>query len=145
MCDWITSVLLEILNCCIPIFDIESFKLSDSKNIKGTSNYSSWKYFMELILTEWDVYSLTDGSKPKPKDPTKHCKWNKKDIKAHIIISVNMRSYLIVHARSHKTTKYLWDKLKSLYESSSMSRRTLLRNRFNACEMVEGESVSTHW
>jgi hypothetical protein len=61
-----------------------------------------------------------------------------------MIISVNIRSYLIVHARSHKTTKYLWDKLKSLYESSSMSRRMLLRNRLNAIEMEEGESVSIH-
>jgi hypothetical protein len=43
-----------------------------------------------------------------------------------------------------KTSKELWDKLKSLYESSSLSRRMLLRNKLNACRMAEGESVYSY-
>jgi hypothetical protein len=61
-----------------------------------------------------------------------------------MIISVNLRSSLVVHARSCKTAKDLWDNLKSLYESLSMSRRMLLRNKLNACRMAEGESVSSY-
>jgi hypothetical protein len=61
-----------------------------------------------------------------------------------MIISINLRSSLVVHVRDCKTTKELWDKLKSMFESSSMSQRMFLRSKLNTCKMDEGESVSSY-
>jgi hypothetical protein len=120
---------------------MDNFKLSDSKKLEDASNYSSWKYFMELILTERDVFSIVDGKEPKPTNHNDESKWSKRDIKARMIIIINLRSYLVVHARDCKTAKELWDKMKSMFESLSMSQRMFLRIKLNMYMMVEGESI----
>jgi hypothetical protein len=85
---------------------------------------------------------VVDASKPKPIDPDEQAKLGKRDIKAQMIISINLRSSLLVHVRDCKTTKELWDKLKCLFESSSMSRRMFLIRKLNTYNMDEGESIS---
>jgi len=42
-------------------------------------------------------------------------------------------------------TKELWDKLKSLVESSSTLQRMFFKSKLNTCMIVEGESVSSYF
>jgi hypothetical protein len=57
---------------------------------------------LELILTERYFYSIVDGKEVKLCDPNKKVKWEKKDVKAHMVILVNLRLSLVVCARHPK-------------------------------------------
>ena len=91
--------------------------------LKGRENYSEWCFAAENFL----VLEGTLGCiKAEPGQPVIGAAEDAKT-RAKLILTIDPPIY--VHIKEVKTTKELWDKLKSLFDDSGFTRRiSLLRN-----------------
>jgi len=71
--------------------------------LDGASNFLSWKARVTLAFKEYGLWELVDKVVVPPTDPTTLEAYNKKEIKAHMIILDLTKDHLI-HPVSEKTT-----------------------------------------
>jgi hypothetical protein len=67
-----------------------------------------------------------------------------KEAKTQRIILDGVKDHLIPHLAEKKTTKEMWDALKSLYEAKNENRKMALRDKLHSARMAKGESVATY-
>jgi hypothetical protein len=91
------------------------------------NNYDTWKIHMRAILKKNDLWDFVSGTMPKPActDP-KYADWVKMDGKAESDILLAVSPSELVALDGLDTSKQIWDKLKSMYESSGPARKASL-------------------
>ena len=67
-----------------------------------------------------------------------------KEAKAQGIILDGVRDHLIPHLAEKKTTKKMWDALKSLFEAKNENRKMALKAKLHDTKMGKEESVSSY-
>lgn len=91
--------------------------------LKGRENYSEWCFAAENFLV---LEGMLGCIKSEPHQPCIEAADDART-KAKLILTIDPSIY--VHIKEVKTTKDLWNKLKSLYDDSGFTRRiSLLRN-----------------
>lgn len=86
-------------------------------------NYDTWKIHMRAILKKNDLWEYVSGAilKPSPNDP-KYTEWVKMDGKAESDILLAISSSELAALDGLESSRAIWDKLKSMYQSSGPAR-----------------------
>ena len=116
-------------------------------------NYDTWRVLVEALLDKIDGTEYVDGSNQRPKIPAENPeaateaakKWDRADrkIRAEIILSVSP-SEINPSLRECKTSRELWLKLESIYQSKGPARKALLLKQLTLHKMQDDEDVRKH-
>lgn len=90
-------------------------------------NYGTCKIQIEAILIKNDVLDYDNGKSVKPK--TDNAEWIKDDQKAKADIILSMDPSELSHVKNCSTSKEVWDKLETVYESKGPARKAMLLKR----------------
>jgi hypothetical protein len=100
------------------------------------SNYDTWKIQVEALLIKNDTWSYVSGEKPKPQitgEGEAHAvteeeqkKWIAADRKAKSDLILDMNASELRQIRSCETSREIWMKLESIYESKGPARKATL-------------------
>src|SRR5215469_14554113 len=79
--------------------------------LDGT-NYHAWKYKIQMVLIDKDLWEVVDETEKKPEnDNNGAAAWTKKDKKALATISLTIKDSELVHVRPCKSSSEAWKKL----------------------------------
>jgi len=70
--------------------------------------------------------------------------WKKLDQKAKSTIRLCVSDSVLLNVSGEATTKALWDKLGTLYQSKSLVNKLFLRKKLYNLRMKDGDSVTEH-
>lgn len=101
--------------------------------LKGRENYGEWAFAVENFMILEGLWKCVSTETVADGDE------NDAKAKAKIILTIDASLY--VHIKEAKTTKVLWDKLKSLFDDSGFTRkigllRTLISTRLEQCDSM---------
>jgi hypothetical protein len=102
--------------------------LKESDQLDGASNFTPWRYTLQMLLKELDLWEIVEGKATIPIDVALWAQYNKNVVKAKRIIIDSMKDHLILHI-TRKTTYEMHVMLTSLYQSVNMSKKLFLKNQ----------------
>lgn len=116
-------------------------------------NYDTWMIQVEALLVKNDTWSYVSGEKPCPEsrgtteDPATRAAitaWENEDrkVKSDLILAINPTE--LKQVRGCKTSKDVWDKLRSICDSKGPARKATLLKRLIQTKMSEGGDVKGH-
>lgn len=95
----------------------------------GRDNYDTWKMHVEALLTKNECLGYVTGLIVKPTDEELARQWELADGKAKADIILAISSGELKQVKGCKSSKDVWDKLSSIYESKGPARKaSLLKN-----------------
>lgn len=106
----------------------------------GDTNYAVWKFRMESLLIQDDLLSVV--TEEKPEDPP--AAWTTKDAKARSLIGLNVKDSQLSHIIRAKTSKQMWDALRTYHERSSLASKVHVLRKLCSQRLLEGGSMSDH-
>ena len=105
-------------------------------------SFELWKLKMEDMLVDKDQWIVVDpGTKPMGVSDEE---WKKLDQKAKSTIRLCVLDSVFLNVSREATTKALWDKLGTLYQSKSLVNKLLLHKKLYNLRMKDGDSVIEH-
>ena len=105
-------------------------------------SFELWKLKMEDLLVDKDQWIVVDlGTKPTGVTDEE---WKKLDQKAKSTIRLCVSDSVLLNVSGEATTKALWDKLGTLYQSKSLVNKLFLRKKLYNLRMKDGHSVTKH-
>ena len=105
-------------------------------------SFELWKLKMEDLLVDKDQWIAVDpGTKPTAMSDEY---WKKMDRKAKSIIRLCVSDSVLLNVSGEATTKTLWEKLGTLYQSKSLVNKLFLRKKLYNLRMKDGDSVTEH-
>ena len=100
----------------------------------SSTNFSSWKFRMQMILMDRGLWEIVDGTLVIPplvaNDQTSQVKvadWKKKDNSARAQIGLTVGSNELVHIKSAKSSHDAWTKICNVFEEKGLSAKLFLR------------------
>ncbi|XP_026673862.1 uncharacterized protein LOC113464999, partial [Ceratina calcarata] len=111
----------------------------------NSENYDVWKIQVEAILIKNDLWEYVTGDKPKPvENQAEIGNWIKNDRKAKADIILTLSSSEFCHIKNAETSKDVWTKLASVYESKGPAKTAYLLETLLFTKMHEGEDMAEH-
>src|ERR1700761_7626254 len=90
----------------------------------NSGNFSSWKFRMQMILTDRGLWEYVDGTQVSPTlvegdaaYPGKLAEWKKKDSSALAQIALSVGNGELVHIKGAKSSREAWQKICGVYEA----------------------------
>eukprot|EP00253_Pinus_taeda_P012100 PITA_12100 len=111
------------------------------KKFNGLS-FELWKLKMEDLLVDKDQWIMVDPS-TKPTGVSNE-EWKKLDWKAKSTIRLCVSDLVLMNVLGEATTKDLWEKLGTLYQSKSLVNKLFLRKKVYNLRMKGGDLVTEH-
>ena len=111
------------------------------------SNWSTWKFQMQHLLTAKEVWDHVDGTAVDPGDDAEaaaRLRYAKAKQKAMATLVVGIHSKLIYLVTSCTTPKDVWDTLKGQFERNTFANKMFLKRQYFTTKMSEGQSVRDH-
>ena len=108
--------------------------------VLSDTNYSVWSYKLQVVLTGKGLWNVVELGLDEASD----VKEESKDAKAHALIVEHIEDKQVIHVKSCKTTKHVWDTLQKLHESTMESRRYNLVEDLRQLKMKEGGQAREH-
>ena len=132
--------------------DQSSSSRSDAVRIKPLdgSNYINWKFNVQLVLMDKDLWGFIEGTETKPvatetdKKETEIKEYIKRSRKAYTTIALSIHKSLQVHVKSTQDPKKAWDALKAQFDFVSVSQIVRLCRTFYAATMDENDDMLDH-
>jgi hypothetical protein len=113
--------------------------------LEGISNYLQWKVRINSVLKENKLWLFANTIMFVPaSNPIALDVHEVKEAKTHRIILDGVKYHPIPHLAEKKTTKEMWDALKSLYEAKKKNQKMDLWDELHSDRMAKGESVATY-
>lgn len=111
-------------------------------------NYDTWKIHMKALLIKNDAWGYVNGTKVKPEaaagNETQVSDWTMNDEKAMSDIILAMSAEELKHVIGCNTSKEIWQKLKTLYESEGPTRKAMLSKELIHHKMDESQDMRDH-
>ena len=110
-------------------------------------NFGLWKFKMEMILSEKDLWEIVEGTeKPPPSDAEDKLKkaYERRAKKAFSMIACNLVDRQLAHVRSCKGAAEAWRVLCNIHETKSLSNMLFIRRKFFTCKMQESDDMLDH-
>ncbi len=104
-------------------------------------NYQTWKYEMELLLIERDLFEYTTKEKPKDNAPKD---WDKLDGKARAAIGLCVEKGQQQHIWKCKTAYETWKILKEIHQRKSLATKIRLLRKLMNTKLAEDGNMSDH-
>lgn len=111
--------------------------LASVPKLKGRENYDEWTFAVENVLVLEGMLHCVQpvvGKDIKPEDDAK--------TRAKLCLTIDPAMY--VHIKTTKTSKELWDKVKSLFDDSGFSRKISLLRHLISIRRVDCENMTTY-
>eukprot|EP00253_Pinus_taeda_P035023 PITA_35023 len=120
--------------------------MASSVNIKiekfNGQSFELWKFNMEDLLVDKDQWIVVDlGTKPTGVSDEK---WKKLDRKTKSTIRLCVLDSVLLNVSGEATTKPLWEKLGTLYQSKSLVNKLFLQKKLYTLRMKDGDSMTEH-
>lgn len=115
------------------------------QNLVGESNWITWKFSIQLVLEEkelWDV--VTEEIASNDAQDKKCTAARKKDATAKRIIGLSVRKAAVIHILACKTATEMWDELDVAYERKNEMSVLALNEKFLSAKKEEGETICTY-
>lgn len=117
----------------------------------NSSNFSSWKFRMQMILIDRGLWEIVDGTQVAPvvtsgdeASQAKLVDWKKKDNTARAQIALTVGNSELVHIKAAKTSREVWTKICSVFEAKGLAARIFLRRKFFNIKLKEGDGMQAH-
>ena len=107
--------------------------------LNGT-NYQTWKFKLELLLTKEDLWDTTTEDPPDPVTD----EWRTKDRKARANIGLLLEDNQLHLVRKETTAKGMWTSLQRYHEKSTLSNKVSLLRRICNLKLSEGGNMERH-
>ena len=114
-------------------------------------NFDTWVIQMEAILTKNDAWGYVSGDKVKPEIIAENAEsveasraWDVEDKKAKSDIILAIKSSELKQIKGCHTSREVWAKLRSIYQSSGPARKATLLKQLTLHKMADGEDVREH-
>ena len=114
------------------------------------SNYANWKFNVQLVLMERDLWGFIEGTETKPeatqddKKEKEIKEFLKRSRKAYTTIALSVHKSLQIHVKSTTDPKKAWDNLKDQFSFVSVSQIVRLNRTFYAATMNENDEMLDH-
>eukprot|EP00253_Pinus_taeda_P020335 PITA_20335 len=115
--------------------------LNESTKLDG-ENYVNWKFKIITVLEAYNLWPIVKGDETKPRPPTATQDWEKREMKARVLLRMSVKDNIIPHVRDCETSKATWDTLKGLYETTNANRILFLKTKLLSIKMDANESIS---
>ena len=111
--------------------------------LKGSSNYISWKYGMELVLQDNGLKEFIENDVPKldVTYATNLDAWKKKVAKARRILLEGVRDHIVSSLHGKATPYAMWKALTDLFQSSNDHRKLVLKDKLGKIKMEKGDTI----
>lgn len=114
----------------------------------NNTNFSNWKFRMELLLTKEKSWYVITGDPPVLAADNSNAvvveNWKKSDGDARASIGLSIDDDQIIHIRAAKTAKEAWNNLKNYHEKSTLSNKVHLMRTICSLKANEGANVAEH-
>lgn len=114
-------------------------------------NYDTWTIQMEAFLTKNDTWGFISGEKVKPEITEGNAAtveaariWEKEDKKAKSDIILAIKPSELKQIKGCNTSREVWLKLKSIYQSSGPARKATLLKKLTLQKMADNGDVHEH-
>lgn len=122
----------------------------DRIEMLGKENYETWKIHMESVLVVHDGWDYVTGRKPKPQEGTAGSNadairaWEREDQKAKAKILLAIRPSELKQVKDCVTSRDVWNKLRSIYQSSGPARKATMLRQLARHKMGDSEDARDH-
>jgi len=123
----------------------------DRMELLGKENYETWKIHMESILIMNDAWEYVSGEKTKPEEVRGNAEtteavrlWEKEDKKAKAKILLAIKASELKQVKDCVTSRDVWQKLKSIYQSSGPARKATMLKQLARHKMGDNEDARDH-
>ena len=114
----------------------------------GVRNFSPWKDRIVLILQDSELWDIVNNTTTNlvivPTDVVARDAFEKRDIKAKIILLDAIKDHVIPHISGKDHAHQMWTDLTNLYQSSNENRKMVLREKLKNICMNKGENMTTY-
>lgn len=111
-------------------------------------NYDTWKIQMQALLTKNEAWAYGSGQKQKPEVTQQNeeavNRWILEDEKAKADIILSIKPSQLKQIKECRTSRELWLKLQSIYQSSGPARKAALIKQLTYHHMQEDEDMREH-
>jgi hypothetical protein len=112
--------------------------------LEGASNFNPWKERIALLLEESELWDIVEKTQTIPTDVVLLAAYNKKTVKAKIIILDTVKDHIIPNV-TEKTHAYeMWASLTKLYQSINQNRKMVLRENLDSLKMSRSDIVTSY-
>lgn len=131
--------------------------MSDSVKIVklNNTNYSNWKFKMELILLKQNLFKKviinrkpvpipTSNANPTPKNAKEISEWEEADDQARGWIGLSVEDDQLIHIRNKKSAKEVWNVLKEYHEKNTLTNKVHLMRTICSLKLENGGNVIDH-
>lgn len=115
--------------------------LRESDRLEGASNFTPWKYKLQMLLEEVELWEHVDKEITTPTDPKQLVEYYKEEAKEKIIILNLVKDHLFTHNEKKKIGKVMYDVFIALYKTVNIFRKMLLRNNISTIIMRDTNLV----
>lgn len=121
----------------------------------NNSNYSNWKFKMELLLLKKNLWKKviigrrpaavpTSNANPTPKNADALNQWDEVDDQARGTIGLSVEDDQLIHIRDKKTAKEVWTALKDYHEKNTLTNKVHLMRTICSLKLENGGNVVNH-
>ena len=110
-------------------------------------DFGLWKFKMEMILSEKDLWEIVEDSEEPPSDEADakvKKSYERRVKKAFSMIACNLGDRQLAHVRSCKGPAEAWKVLCNIHQTKSLSNILFTRRKFFTCKMQEGDDMLDH-
>lgn len=104
------------------------------------SNYQTWKFKMELLLIDKDLWDIISEARPAIPDAD----WLKREGKARARIGLMVEDNQLCHIRKEATAAGAWNALKTYHEKSTLTNKIFLLKRICRMQMSTNGNMEEH-
>lgn len=108
----------------------------------NNTNYFTWKFKLELLLINDDLWSAF--TEEQPSTAARLREWQRKDDKARTTIGLLVEDSQLVHIRGKRTALETWNSLKAVHEKHTLTNRISIYKRIALTRMNESDNMEEH-
>eukprot|EP00253_Pinus_taeda_P032436 PITA_32436 len=109
--------------------------------LDGISNYVVWKDRIQTVFEEAAVWDIVQQVVVPPTAADEHAKFTKNNAKAKRILMDRLKDYVVPQVRGNTYAYQMCTTLTTLYQSTSESRKMVLKEQLKNIRMTKVESV----
>jgi hypothetical protein len=98
-----------------------------------------------LSLKVYDLLELVDKLVALSTNPTTLESHEKNEIKSKRVILDSLKDHLITHLFEKNKTKYMFDSLIGLFQSTNMNKKMVLKNRLRFVQISRYDNFSSYF
>ncbi|GBP07334.1 Copia protein [Eumeta japonica] len=106
----------------------------------SNNNYHVWKFNMELLLLERELWDIVVNDVPDVQDS----RWLARDGKARATIGLAVEESQKVLIKQLRNAKAFWDTLKKHHEKANITNKVSLLRLMSSKRLVSGQSMENH-